>query len=151
MNKFLAKVIVFCSFFLVIVVCQPAFSEESEAGYERIIRKFFEIYKSGDIDKALDYVFSTSEYIDRTSKVQVKNQLKTAKDLIGTYYGYEFVDSRKVGDSLVSVTYLIKYQRQPLRFRFIFYKPLDEWIILSFRFDEQYDVELMGATKISDD
>lgn len=148
MGKTLARIIIVSSFFL-ILMAPPSVSHASKIDYEVIIKKFFEIYKSGNSDKAVDYIFSTNRYVDKESIAQIKNQMRNVKDIVGVYYGYEFINSKKIGDSLICVTYLVKYERQPFRFSFIFYKPLNEWIIFSFTSDDKYDVELKEATKIS--
>jgi hypothetical protein len=132
------------------MLCQPGLSEGGKAGYEPIVKKFFEIFKTGDTNKAVDYVFSTSNYINKDSVIQVKNQMMNMKSLVGSYHGFELINSKKIGKSLISITYLVKYERQPIRFRFTFYKPRDEWMILSFAFDDNLDTELEESTKISD-
>ena len=131
------------------IIGQPAFSQDVKGSYEVIVNKFFEIYKSGNSDKAVDYIFSTTKYIDKDTINQIKQRLKKVKALVGSYYGYEYINSKKIGDSVVCVSYLVKYERQPFRFRFIFYKPLNDWILFSFTSDDEYDTELKEATKIS--
>jgi hypothetical protein len=146
MNRF-GKIMVFCSFLLIMIV-HPAFSQQAKDGYEAIIKRFFEIYKSGDSDKAVDFLFSTTKYIDKDTISQIKQRLKKVKDIVGPYCGYDFINSKKIGDSVVCVSYLAKYERQPYRFRFMFYKPSDEWMMFAFTSDDQYDTELKEAGKI---
>lgn len=40
---------------------------------------------------------------------------------------------------------MIKYDRQPVRFQFIFYKPSDKWQLQDFRYDDDLDTELIEA------
>ena len=45
-------------------------------------------------------------------------------------------------------SYLVKYDRQPIRFTFQFYKPNKEWRIHSFKYDGNIDDEIEEAAKL---
>lgn len=43
----------------------------------------------------------------------------------------------EVGESLMLVMYLQKFERHVLRWKFYFYKPRQEWVLNTFTFDDQ--------------
>jgi hypothetical protein len=42
----------------------------------------------------------------------------------------------------------VKYDRQPIRFNFLFYSPNGQWQLQNFSFDDGIDEELKEAAKI---
>ncbi len=45
-------------------------------------------------------------------------------------------------------SYLVKYDRQPLRFIFKFYKLNDKWVLYSYALDDSLDDEIQEAAKL---
>ncbi len=41
--------------------------------------------------------------------------------------------------------YTVKYDRQPLRFVFKYYRPADQWRLQDFRFTDSFDEDLEAA------
>ena len=111
---------------------------------ETIIEQFFKTYNQSPT-QAIDYVFSTNEWMDQNQDAveNVKTQLSGTLKLIGPYYGQEKISERQAGENYKQYTYMVKYDRQPLRFTFIFYRPTqDRWQVQNFRFDDGFDEEL---------
>jgi hypothetical protein len=67
------------------------------------------------------------------------------EELVGKYYGHVFVDKIEASDCFSIYTYLLKFDRQPLRLTFKLYKPNDKWILYSFSFDDTFDDDLEKA------
>ncbi|QDH79686.1 hypothetical protein FKX85_11820 [Echinicola soli] len=82
---------------------------------------------------------------DGTEKV--KFQLREYANLMGGYIGFEKLYEKSVGDSLKVSVYLVKYDRQPLRFIFKYYKGRDKWMLFNLKFDENIDDELEEIMK----
>ena len=81
--------------------------------------------------------------------MKLKNQMEgLTEDFIGKYYGFELIAEKKITDSYILLSYLVKYDRQPLRFTFQYYKPNDEWRLYSFEYDGNLDAELEESAKI---
>ena len=53
----------------------------------------------------------------------------------GVYYGHEKIMERNVGFSLKLVSFLMKYEMNPVRLSVVFHKPKDKWLLLEFNFD----------------
>jgi len=77
----------------------------------------------------------------------LKSQLGNLQPLVGEYYGFEPITIKSAGKSFVLYSFLVKYDRQPIRFTFEFYKPQDKWRVFSFSFDEELDDEVEEAAK----
>ncbi|MCE2030189.1 hypothetical protein [Sessilibacter corallicola] len=119
--------------------------------YESEIDLFFNLYKKGDINAAVDSIYRTNPYINSIPD-QVKNvktQLGAVEGLVGKMHSLERVDTYSVGKSLVHITYMGIYDRQPIRFEFQFFKTNDGWRVFSFSFDaEVFDkIELLASER----
>jgi hypothetical protein len=113
-----------------------------------ITNKFFSLYAK-DAIKAVDYAFSTNKWFDRQQDgvANLKNKLKNTIDLCGEYYGYELLSEKTAGPSIKMITYIVKYDREPIRFTFFMYKANDTWRVNNFSYDEDIDKDLEEATK----
>ena len=109
---------------------------------------FFALYAKSPA-KAVDYAFSTNKWMLKKPEVvsNVKTQLKTLTDLLGVYYGYELMQENNVSASLKEIKFLVKYDREPLQFTFLLYKPKDKWMVVNYSFNENLENEINGGTK----
>ena len=105
--------------------------------YKQEIDNFFNLYKQGEIDKAVEAIYQTNPYVASIPDQikAVKTQLGAVEGLVGKLHSLELVDTYEVGKSLVHVTYMGIYDRQPVRFEFQFFKLKDGWRIYAFSFD----------------
>lgn len=123
-------------------------SLQAQNSEKDIPEKFFTIFENDPL-KAIDYVFSTNKWMERNIDgiENLKNKYKDLLPLIGEYYGYEKITEKNVGENLVLISYLLKYDRQPIRFTFVLYRPDKTWQIQNFNFDDNIDDELEEAAK----
>ncbi|PIQ50221.1 MAG: hypothetical protein COW03_01000 [Cytophagales bacterium CG12_big_fil_rev_8_21_14_0_65_40_12] len=116
---------------------------------ESIIKEFFQLYKNKSTDSALEYIFSTNPWMsgskDQTDALGLK--LKNLISVIGDFHGEKLITKASIASDIVMYSYLIKYDRQPLRFIMTFYKPNDSWRLYNFKFDDSLDDELDEAIK----
>ena len=80
-------------------------------------------------------VFPISEF-----EVQMNNidmQIPIMRQRFGKSLDYDFVSEERVGTSLVQYVYLQKFERHVMVWRFIFYKPKNEWMLNTFYFNDQ--------------
>jgi hypothetical protein len=115
---------------------------------EEIIEHFFQVYKK-DPSAAVDDFFSHNKWISgkKDDVTNLKVQLKNWIDQVGEYHGYELITEKSIGNSYKLFSYLIKYDREPIRFMFLLYKPADTWQTQSFSFNHNMDDELEEAAK----
>jgi hypothetical protein len=114
-----------------------------------ISKKFFEIYAAKPMD-AIDYIFSDVKKNKQISDdiTAIKKNLKMTIDQDGVNNGYELITEKNVGSNLKLQSYMVKYDKQPVRFIFIYYRPKDVWKIYTFQFNTNMDEELTSAAAV---
>lgn len=136
--------------FLILFFLTTNFTK-AQSSINEITNEFFKVYEKNP-QKAVDYIFSTNNWMSKEKNYDVENvksQLLNFTGLVGDYYGYEKITEKSLGESLKLVSYIIKYDRQPIRFTFLFYKPKDVWKIQNFKFDDNLDAEIEESAKIN--
>ena len=63
-------------------------------------------------------------------------QIPEMEKRFGKAIGVEFLASEDAGDSLYALSYLQKFERHAVRWRFLFYRPRDRWVLNSFATDD---------------
>ncbi len=114
-----------------------------------ISKKFFEMYAAKPLD-AIDYLFSDVKKNKQISDdiTAIKKNLKMTIDQDGVNNGYELITEKNVGANLKLQSYMVKYDKQPVRFIFIYYRPKDVWKIYTFQFNTNMDEELTSAAGV---
>lgn len=131
---------------LFLCVLSARAQEQSPA---EISKNFFEVYASKPMD-AIDFIFSDVKHEKHVSDdiTAIKKNLKVTIEQGGAYNGYELITEKGVGGTLKLLSYLVKYDKQPVRFTFIYYKPKDVWKIYTFQFNTNFDQELINAASV---
>ena len=117
---------------------------------EDYTKKFFADFATNS-DKAIDNIYKLNPHTDGITDAinNMKKIANTYPSELGNYYGYELITQQKLTNNFVLLSYFIKYDRQPMRFTFEFYKPNDKWLLFSLNFDSNIDEEVEEAAKIS--
>ena len=71
--------------------------------------------------------FSQEKINDLTK--QARTQMEKATELYGALIESEFIGKEKVGDSIMLHVYLLKFERHAIRWRILFYKPKQSWLV----------------------
>jgi hypothetical protein len=117
---------------------------------DSLIKTFFETYTI-DKNKSIDNIYSTNTWSTRVKDGvdNIKKELNgLTVDYMGNYYGFELITKKQFSESFILYSYMVKYERQPLRFIFKFYKPNKKWILYSFAIDSNIDDEIEQAAKL---
>lgn len=131
---------------LAIYSCSNANSQSGEAlTPEKINEHFFDLYDSKGPSEALEFVFSTNNWINETQTLEVKNKLVELTKQLGDYQGKEVISKRSISEDYLLYSFLIKYDRQPIRYLFIYYKPNNKWQLQKFQYDDNLEIELIEA------
>lgn len=118
---------------------------------KEIIDDFFSNFENHGADVAVTELYKTNPWTTRIQDAinNVKNQLSQYdENLVGKYHGHELIVTKKLGESYVLHSYFLKFDRQFLRLTFQFYKPLNEWRLYSFQFDDSYADEIEEAARL---
>jgi hypothetical protein len=124
---------------------------EAQTNPKNIVDNFFVNYQKDGASIALDKLYYTNKWMERATDAitNLKSQLKGLnEDYVGKYYGYELIGEKKLAESYILLSYLVKFDRQPIRYTFQFYKPNDKWVIYSFKFDANIDDEIEESAKL---
>ncbi len=134
---------------LLTMPCMVAIAQETP---EQMISRFFDLYENEGVSPAIDDLYSSNRWVDAGNEavVELKSQLAGLDtNLVGEYYGYELLSSHNLTDSFVLYIYMVKFERQPIRFIFQYYKPLDTWMTYSFEFDGNLNDDFKRLAKES--
>ncbi|KAA3612319.1 MAG: hypothetical protein DWQ05_20185 [Calditrichaeota bacterium] len=119
---------------------------------DKIVAKFFNDYVKNGSSKAIDNLYASNKWMVRAkdAMTNLKSQLEGLNEsFVGKYYGNELIVKKTLGENFTLQSYLVRYDRQPIRFTFQFYKPNDKWITHSFKFDGELDEEMEKAVMIN--
>jgi hypothetical protein len=98
---------------------------------------FFLALKAEQIDTAYDALVKGSIIAERREDVLgLKERTRQALDNYGPITGYEVVDEKTVGTSLLRRTCISLNADLPLRWRFYFYKSQGAWKLVDLRVDD---------------
>ncbi len=117
---------------------------------QNLIDDFFSTYEN-DPGMAIRNIYKTNVWMIRIQDDidQVVNTVNGFTiDYMGEYYGYELITTKKFSESFELYSYLVKYDRQPIRYIFKFYKPKDSWVLYAFKLDDSIDDEIEQAAKL---
>lgn len=133
-----------------LLVILMTFSSYSFAeGYQDQIDTFFTLYKADKVDEAIDGIYESNKYVSSASDQikQLKAQLSSLEELVGKLHFETKIGSFDVGGLFVQETYLVTFDRQPIRFEFQFFKVNDGWRIYSFSFDDDIDEDIEAIAR----
>jgi len=137
--------------FCLLLIIGSNLSTFGQSTAQSLIEKFFNDYENKGAKLAVEELYKTNVW---TSRIQdqvddIKNKLSNFnEDLVGKYHGHVFLDKIEAADCFTIQTYLLKFDRQPLRLTFKLYKPNDKWILYSFSFDDSIDEDLEKALNL---
>jgi hypothetical protein len=101
------------------------------------IAKFFNTLKAGDYANAYETFLAGTPLGEQKEKMSVFiSKTQEAFGIYGQLYDYELYDNQSIGSNVRVLTYLTRHQRQPLRWRFIFYRAQSTWTVTNMGFDD---------------
>jgi hypothetical protein len=122
----------------------------AQSSPQDLIDTFFTTYEK-DAGKAVKELYATNKWTERI-KDDIDKVIGTVngftESYMGKYYGYEIITKKKFSESFELYSYMVKYDRQPIRFIFKFYKPNDKWVLYSYALDDNLDAEIQEAAKL---
>ena len=103
---------------------------------------FFETVIGGDTAKAVDTLLdgSTIRANRPEAASALKQQLAASLRTYGKPVGFDLVDSKVFGTSLVRLVYALKLEKYPLTFEFFFYGSGRSFLPIDLHFNDKLDV-----------
>jgi len=68
-------------------------------------------------------------------EAQFNSQVDNLLRRFGSSSGYELIREETLGTSLIRYQFLVRHQKAPLRWMFVFYKAEKGWVLTDFKFD----------------
>ncbi len=131
------KLKLLCLFFVLGISCCLLAQDVKEPKVH--LENFFHELERDSIASGFASLFSTNPYLQNVEQMEkLVLEYGVTKKLLGKYYGYEILKEYIMGSCLVQYFVLAKYERQPMRFRFVFYKPTDKWVLHTFKYDDKF-------------
>ncbi len=131
----------------ILLSCQPKIQRNGNKEIEAMNEKFFNLLSENN-GVALDYLFTTNKWLIQDEVTGVKQKLDSLVSQLGSFKGSELIACRGIGEDYLLYSFLAKYERQPLRFILIYYKPTDKWQVQNFQFDYDLEPELKEAASM---
>jgi len=105
---------------------------------------------TGDLNAALEMI-KPYTFISLAEMDAIIAQSKESKEKFGERngksIGYEFINSKRVGDSLLRFRYIEKNEKHALLWEFYFYNTKEGWILDSFNWSDVYKPLFEGLNK----
>ncbi len=109
---------------------------ETKSSPTGMLEKFFSGVKSGNLDDALAVLTKNSLLVHKPEDIAtLKKGTQQALDKYGEVAGFEVLETKTVGKSLLRITCISLGEEMPLRWKFFFYKTKDTWRLLDMRVD----------------
>ncbi len=93
----------------------------------------------GDASKAFDGLLAGSVIAEKQSGAAytLRNQLESGMRAYGRPVGFDLVEEKTFGPSLVRFVYIFRLEKYPLVWEFFFYRTGDAWLPIEVRFNDQ--------------
>ena len=100
---------------------------------------FFRTVLDGDTGKAFDALVDGSLIPSSQPNAvsRLKSQLENGLRVYGRPVGYDLLEEKSFGPSLVRCVYIFRLEKYPLIWEFFFYKGTDRWLPIEVRFNDQ--------------
>jgi hypothetical protein len=119
---------------------------KAQAKYQDIVDTFFSVYEKNPID-AYALLFKNNNRVDENSINDFKFNFRYFLKDLGEFYGYELISSKEIGESYVLLSYILKYDREPIRIKITCYKPKKKWIVQNFTYDTVFNTEIENSAR----
>lgn len=107
---------------------------------QKTLSSFFGLLKADKVDEAYVVVLANARINKGKDDDVVKGLKKQTREAIATYgpiLGFELIDQKRVGTTLLQLTCLSWSDHFPLRWRFTYYRPGDKWRLLDIFVDDK--------------
>jgi len=127
------KRIIFVVLFITATINANTLKNEKQV--EELAKNTMEFIGKGDINRAFEFISSNITIPNaevETIKQKLLMQAPVFRKRFGKILGYEHISTKKVGNSLIKIVYIQKFEKHIMPWEFYFYKPKDEWILDAF-------------------
>lgn len=134
----------YLKFFATLLFLSTCFHLSAQNAPDSMIHRFFSKYQEKRNDALYD-IYASNPWKSSDEVYAVKTRLSNTVTAIGKYIGYELITRKSIGDNFILCSYMVRYEREPVRFTFVFYRSKDSWILYDLKFDDDLESELQKA------
>lgn len=126
-------------------------AQTNEAAYDKIIKEFFVMLQKAQYGEAVDFIYADNPWLkSKADDIQkLRSQFVGLPNIVGKYLDNSVLTSNEIGGRFVHLDYFVAFERQPVRFKFQFYKPADKWTLFAFAYNDDLGDWLSEASKTS--
>ncbi len=130
----LLVVILICVWRVPVLAVAPGATGPAQAKVEAL----FSTIIAGDDSKAFDGLLAGTVIAERQSGAAytLRSQLENGTRVYGRPVGFDLVEEKTFGPSLVRFVYILRLEKYPLVWEFFFYKSGDAWQPIEVRFND---------------
>ena len=118
---------------------------KNEDAARNLVKSMMSHIKAGDVVKGLElarpYTALSEFQFNGAIKIYKTSTARITKKF-GKTIGGEFIQVKKLGKSLMYISYLQKFEKNFLRWKFYFYMPVNGWVLRTFNYDDTMRVML---------
>ena len=129
--------------------CQKGNKDQS---HEPFFKSFFSMYAKEGVKESLNYAYSTNRWILSEHPTETKDIITKLEDFthnLGKYYGNKLLKEEVVNDYCIARSYMMLYERQPIRFIFVLYRSDKTWQLQSFQYDVGISDEVVNSMNLA--
>jgi len=142
------KKYVFC---LLVITCMFGGSALFASEQLKLVTPVFEALSKGDSNAAVEKIFLKGSkirgWVGEDNVAQLTSNLAASISVLGEYKDFRQLSIANIEGVYEHVVYLVRYERQPVLFKFDFYEDGDGWRIQNFLMDMDLDEILAEAAK----
>ncbi|MDX6765542.1 MAG: hypothetical protein SFU85_02005 [Candidatus Methylacidiphilales bacterium] len=108
------------------------------ARVEERIKLFFSTLAEQSIEQAFLKLFDGSKLLQEKDAIDSFTQVTRGSiQAYGRIKYYNLLDSRRIGDRLLLLTYIVEHEKRPVRWRFLFFAPIgNDWTLANLKADD---------------
>jgi len=135
------KTIIVLALFFSTLISADTLKDENQV--EKLAKDVMVHVGKGETVKGLDLmapylIIPKSEF--ETTKNQFAMQAPMLASRFGKTLSSDYVNTEKVGTSLIKIMYIQKFERHLMYWNFYFYKPKDSWVLNTFRSNDRLEL-----------
>jgi hypothetical protein len=102
------------------------------------VQTFFATLTTQSVEQAFFKLFDGTQFMDQKNAIDsFSNATRGSIEAYGKVKYHDLFETRKVGERIIIVSYIVEHEKRPIRWRFLFYSPVgNEWTLANLKVDD---------------
>jgi len=136
-------------FFLAVMFCNLSYADtlKDKESALNLAKNVMELVGTGEVEAGVKLIKPYLIIPDHEFEGVLESlrlQMPAIEKRFGKTVGMEFSQVQEVGESLMLVMYIQKFEKHVMRWKFYFYKPEDTWVLNTFNTDDKIQLMFSG-------